>query len=84
MERGYASAFRVPAGHGQKDKNAGGPSGLINQVTGLLGGRGGGRTAGNGGIAGKATSFVSGFLSGGDSPKGGRRGRAGRGGRRRR
>jgi hypothetical protein len=57
----------------------GGAAGLVNRVTGMLGGSGrrGGPSAG-GGIATRATHFVRGFMAGGGSPA--RRGR----GRRRR
>jgi hypothetical protein len=60
----------------------GGGSGLLNQVTGLVGRTGGrGGKTGGGGMPGRAASFVAGFLSGGDSAKGkGKtRGRGGRG-----
>jgi hypothetical protein len=52
----------------------------MDQVTGLLGNRGGrGASRSNGGLAGKAAGFVTGFLSGGEQDK-----RKRRGGRRRR
>ena len=63
----------------------GGTSGLLDQVTGLVGKTGGrgGRSggAGGGGLPGRAASFVAGFLSGGDSKKRGRAGRGRAGGR---
>jgi hypothetical protein len=53
----------------------------MEQVTGMIGNRGGRGGKANGGFPGKAASFVTGFLSGGEADKG--RGRR-RGGRRRR
>jgi hypothetical protein len=45
--------------------------GLLNQISGQLGGRGGRGANKGGGLATKASSFVSGFLGGGG--KSGRR-----------
>src|SRR3954451_13776306 len=70
MDRGYASLIRV--GEGMAN--------LLNRVSGLVGKTGQAGRAG-GGMTGKAASFVTGFLSGGDEGKG-RRGRGRRGGRR--
>jgi hypothetical protein len=58
---------------GGRSAKPGGPMGLLNQITGQRGGRGGrgGRANKGGGLATKASSFVSGFLGGGG--KSGRR-----------
>jgi hypothetical protein len=54
---------------------------MLDRITGLMR-QGSSRTrTGGGGLPGKAASFVSGFLSGGEQSK---RGRRARGGRRRR
>jgi hypothetical protein len=70
---GRITGGRTKRGGGRSAK-PGGPMGLLNQITGQVGGRGGrgGRGASKGGgLATKAGSFVSGFLGGGG--KSGRR-----------
>jgi hypothetical protein len=71
----------------RKTKQRNSPNGLLDQVSGLLGktgGRGGHSGRDSGGLAAKASSFVAGFMSGGDDRKGGRsRGGRARGRRRR-
>ena len=69
---------RIPRGRATRGRGRGGsakpggPMGLLSQITGQLGRTGGrGATKGGGGLASKATSFVSGFMSGGG--KSGRR-----------
>jgi hypothetical protein len=79
--RGASTGGRITAGRGRAGRPArgrgkaapSGPMGLVNRVTTMIGRTGGRGARGGGSLASKATGFVSGFLSGGNTK--GRRGR---------
>ena len=67
---------RSAGGRSTRGRGAAQPGGPLGMLSGLLGssGRAGGRGGSSGGgLVGKAIPFVSGFLSGGDKGKRGRR-----------
>ena len=45
----------------------GGPAALVSRVTGMLGNSGRGRASAGGGLVNRATGFVRGFMSGGNT-----------------